>query len=402
MVMLFTIFLSAPVIAATASLSTGKKIDLTDRQIDLLKEQEGVYFFQYSPKRIIRGKLKHWALIELPEELGGGFLIGKHERIEAALNRVGASEASETKQSFESIESPSFHQKKKRPSFLEAELLLNTGYRSDDLDWNIAGDINGNNPNILSELTWKNLESFQLKMEGKSTFNQLLLLRGSLGYSWILDGKNQDSDYLGDDRTFEFSRSNNNADNGNMRDASFGIGWQFNFGRNDFVMAPVIGYSYHEQNLTMTDGNQTIPPSGPFPGLDSTYETEWKGPFIGLDFIWRTDGRHEVKPEMETYLRLEYHIADFYAEADWNLRSDFAHPKSFEHEADGHGIILNAGIKFLFNSNWLFSVSLDYHNWDTDPGTDRTFFSNGNILETQLNEVNWTSYAIMAGIAFYF
>ncbi|MBT8351294.1 MAG: TonB-dependent receptor, partial [Deltaproteobacteria bacterium] len=273
---------------------------------------------------------------------------------------------------------------------------MSTGYRVDDLDWNIAGDINGNNPNIISELTWNDLESFQLKVVGKTTFHQLFMLRGSLVYSWILNGENQDSDFLGDDRTLEFSRSNNNSDEGNIRDASFGTGWQFSFGRTDFVMAPVIGYSYHEQNLTMTDGNQTVanppvtPDFGPFSGLDSTYETEWKGPFIGLDFTFRRDEKSKIKPDMETFLRLEYHLVDFYAEADWNLRTDFAHPKSFEHEADGHGFILNTGIKFLFNSNWLLNLNLDYQNWSTDPGTDRTFFSNGTIGETRLNEVNWT------------
>lgn len=43
-------------------------------------------------------------------------------------------------------------------------------------------------------------------------------------YIWIFDGVNQASGYAGDDRTLEFSRSNNNSDEGNMLDASFRIG----------------------------------------------------------------------------------------------------------------------------------------------------------------------------------
>jgi len=31
---------------------------------------------------------------------------------------------------------------------------LQLGYRADSLDWNIAGDTNGQNPNILSETQW--------------------------------------------------------------------------------------------------------------------------------------------------------------------------------------------------------------------------------------------------------
>ena len=400
-VILLAVFISALAIAAETSLSSGKKLDLTARQVELLKEQEGIYFFQYSPKRIISGKLQHWIFLELPEELGGGFLIGKHENVEAALNHVGIGGGNRVIETFERTNSSSFRAKKK-DSFIKTEFLLSTGHRVDDLDFNIAGDINGNNPNIISELTWNDLESFQLNMAGKTTIHQLFMLRGSLAYSWIFDGENQDSDYLGDDRTLENSRSNNNSDEGNMRDASFGIGWQFTFGRSDFVMAPVIGYSYHEQNLTMTDGYQTIPPSGRFSGLDSTYETEWKGPFIGLDFTFRRDEKRKIKPDIETFLRIEYHMADFYAEADWNLRTDFAHPKSFEHEADGYGFILNTGVKFLFNYNWLLNVNLDYQNWSADPGIIRFFNSDGTTSMQQLNEVNWTSYAIMAGIEYHF
>ncbi|NNL42131.1 MAG: hypothetical protein HKO79_06515, partial [Desulfobacterales bacterium] len=114
------------------------------------------------------------------------------------------------------------------------------------------------------------------------------------------------------------------------------------------------------------------------------------------------DEKSKFKPDIETYLRIEYHVVDFYAEADWNLRTDFAHPKSFEHEADGHGFILNTGIKFLFNSNWLLNLNLDYQNWSTDPGIIRFFNADGTRTIQQLNEVNWTSYAIMAGIAFHF
>ena len=395
MAIFFFLFFSAPAIAATATLSSGQNIDLNARQVELLKDQEGIYFFKYPPKRIISGKLIYWVFIELPEELGGGFLIGKPDKMTTAIDTVGAEkEAGQT--------DPSIVRAKKAGSWFQTEFLLSSGYRIDDLDWNIAGDINGNNPNIISELTWKDLESFQLKMAGKTTFQQLLMLRGSLAYSWIFDGENQDSDYLGNDRTLEFSRSNNNSDEGNMLDASFGIGWQFTFGRSDFVMAPVIGYSYHEQNLTMTDGYQTIPPSGPFSGLDSTYETEWKGPWIGLDFTLRTDEKSKIMPEIETFISIEYHWADYYAEADWNLRTDFAHPKSFEHEADGQGFILNTGLKFIFNYNWLLNVNLDYQNWSTDPGIIRFFNADGTTPKQRLNEVNWTSCAIMAGIEYHF
>ncbi len=62
-VILLAVFISAPVIAATLTLSSGENIDITARQVELLKEKEGIYFFEYPPKRIIRGKLQYWVFI---------------------------------------------------------------------------------------------------------------------------------------------------------------------------------------------------------------------------------------------------------------------------------------------------------------------------------------------------
>jgi hypothetical protein len=299
---------------------------------------------------------------------------------------------------------------RKETSTIEAELGLSLGYRVDDLDWNIAGNINGNNPDILSELSWNDLEIFQTRGRAKVLLLERIYLRGTLGYGWILDGEVQDSDFSGNNRTFEFSRSNNSADNGNVLDASVGAGYQFSFALDsfDFGLIPLIGYSYHEQNLTLTDGFQTVsepaiappgiipPPVGPFPGLDSTYETEWNGPWLGLDFI--------AKPSEKLTLSFtfEYHWADYYAEANWNLRTDFAHPTSFEHEADGEGYIISARWQYFFAQNWAVNLDFDYQDWSTDSGTDRTFLANGTTIETRLNEVNWTSYDLMLGIAYRF
>jgi hypothetical protein len=45
------------------------------------------------------------------------------------------------------------------------------------------------------------------------------------------------------------------------------------------------------------------------------------------------------------------------------------------------------------------SISLNgnYQKWDTDPGTDKTFFADGSTVTIPLNEVNWESWAIMLG-----
>ncbi len=291
---------------------------------------------------------------------------------------------------------------------IEAEIGLSAGYREDEFDWNIAGNSNGNNPNVLSELTWDDLQIFQIGVRAKTVIGRGFYLRGKFDYGWILDGDNQDSDFAGDDRTLEWSRSNNNADDDDVLDASLGIGYQFRLAKDKCRVTPLVGYSYHEQNLRLTDGVQTVsepglappgvtpPPLGPFAGLDSKYEAEWKGPWVGLDV--------SVRPteKLTMTATFEYHWADYEAKAKWNLRTDLDQPKSFTHDADGEGVVASLGLAYAVVKKCSLNLTFDYQDWSTDPGTDKTFFADGTTAKTRLNEVNWESYAVMLGVSYRF
>jgi hypothetical protein len=279
---------------------------------------------------------------------------------------------------------------------LQTRLSLDLGFRSDDLDWNIAGDSNGNNPNILSELTWDDLKINQLRFSAQWEIVGRVYIETNASYGQIYEGENQDSDYLGDDRTLEFSRSNNNADDGHVWDLSFGIGPTFDFGLDYFTTTPLLGLSVHSQKLIMTDGYQTIPATGSFSGLDSSYETLWYGPWIGINL--------ELKAGEPVWLHFgfQYHWASYYAQADWNLRDDFEHPKSFEHETDGTGVVIELGAT-IFIKKWIsVDLAFDYSKWETNEGTDRVFFADGRVGKTQLNRVRWSSRNVSAGVSFHF
>jgi hypothetical protein len=285
---------------------------------------------------------------------------------------------------------------------ITTEMDIDAGVRLDNLDWNIAGNINGTNPDVLSELTWSDLWIVQLRASGKAMLNESFLIRTFAGYGWIVDGNNQDSDYAGPDRTYEFSRSNNSADDGSVLDASIGFGYQFRPRNGRFRIAPLVGYSYHEQNLRMQDGFQTLDPygiigqTGPFPGLDSSYDARWMGPWAGIDMSL------DYGRKLAFLVSLELHLADYDAEADWNLRQDFAHPVSFTHEADGFGIVTSLGGQYTVNSDLSLGLTQHFQFWTTEAGTDRTYFSDGTIAATQLNEVNWESTDLMLNATYRF
>jgi hypothetical protein len=285
------------------------------------------------------------------------------------------------------------------------------GYRVDALDWNIAGDNNGHNPNVLSELTWKDLRIYQFGVAGNVEFAGPAAtafspcLRTVVGYGVIFSGENQDSDYLGDNRTLEFSRSNNSADSGNVLDLSLAGGGKIHFRDSRYTLTPLVGFSYYAQNLTVRNGYQTISdpalvpevaPPGPFSGLHSTYEASWYGPWTGVDAT--------AAPGQDWLLSagIELHQLIYQAEGNWNLRSDLAHPKSFEHEGNGFGLIGRLSSNYALTSRLELIVAAEFRRFALRDGTARIFLADGRQGTTQLNEVNWESQQLTAGVLYHF
>jgi hypothetical protein len=122
-------------------------------------------------------------------------------------------------------------------------------------------------------------------------------------------------------------------------------------------------------------------------------------PWIGIDLRFKAREIKTFAHRFETYFTYEYHWADFDAEADWNLRDDFAHPKSFKHDTDGNGYVIGAGFNFVLHQHWALNFNFDYQDWSTDDGTIKFFLADGTTHKQQLNEVNWTSYALSLGLS---
>lgn len=296
-----------------------------------------------------------------------------------------------------------------------ADLELKVGGRVDQVDWNIAGNLAGNSPNIISELTWEDLEIIELITQGRVVmFNDRApfggMVKGRINYGEIRSGINQDSDFGLNDRTNEFSRSNNRADEGEVWDLTVGIGPVFHTANRKLVISPLAGFAYHTQDLTIHDGYQTISEDNPFSssvtddpptvgliaGLASSYETKWRSVWAGVDL------ELQPSPSLALLGSVEFHSAEFEAEANWNLRSDFNHPVSFTHEsAEAAGVVVGFGARFG-GENLLLSLDFCYQKWQAQDGTDKTYLSSGSTSLTALNEVNWESSSITAGLTLRF
>lgn len=319
------------------------------------------------------------------------FLLGMpHAAAEEAATQAGGSirvkdEETQLAQRFalrEAVESP-------------FEYSVSVGDRRDDLRWSIANGV----VNIASEVEWKDTRSTQLRAAARMNLGYGWLVRGNYSTGAVKSGRNRDSDYAGSDRTQEYSRSDSRS-GGALRDASIGLGWKFKAVDLDsgggLSLIPLVGLSIHQQSLTMYEGQQTIPATGALNGLNNSYNAQWKGSWAGLDARWEFGGNWTLKASFEQ------HRADYTAEADWNLRTDLAHPVSFKHVANGRGTVVSMGVEYRFSRNFLMGAQFDRQKWETWSGYDQTNFAYGGTAYYTLNPVSWNSTVTSLALIYQF
>jgi hypothetical protein len=257
---------------------------------------------------------------------------------------------------------------------------------------------------VLSELQWKNVEGYQFlpKVEYTQKKGSLkgLNLQGSVNKSITTGGDNQDSDYAGDNRTAEFSRSNNNADAGHAEGFKASVGYAFDFNdsrkRTLARFTTLVGYAMQNQKFVLRDGNQTIPATGSFAGLRSSYDMEIRAPFIGAELTSNFSEHHHLK------IRGEYMYGNYEGTGNWNLRGDLAHPDSYEQKAHGNGYLVSAQYGWQFSPRAQLTLSSTYNYFKTNDGKDKVFFSNGTTGITRFNEAQFRSIDYMAGLNYKF
>lgn len=244
---------------------------------------------------------------------------------------------------------------------------LGLGYRSDELDWRSKLG-----PQAHTQEKWRNLDSLRLAGEMHMTTPIRLTFQGGLAYTWVLAGRTIHSDSISS-LDHEALRFPGNADDGHVFEVTGGLGYRFAPAAwlTRPYLEPIVGYAYRKQNLHAQD----------FPGFDGhyRYRAEWYGPWLGLRL--GIEGQ-----DWGLFGQGEYHFASYRAEGDWKGEN-----REIRHNADGFGIVVQAGGSYRLFDQLALRLTFDFERWQTDPGKDRTEFSDGTSIRTRLQEVNWRS-----------
>lgn len=298
---------------------------------------------------------------------------------------------------------------------VNSKIDIGAGYRQDHFEWELAGNKGG--PPVMSRLTWKELRIFDVAGCFKKITCNDLYFRASGDYGRIFHGKNRDSDYrMNGDKVEEYTRFDNNGGEGNVWDASAGMGYFFRTDICPLRLAPLVGYSVHKQNLELYDGYQSIMldipdyPGHHFKGLHSKYRALWHGPWGGADLYYHCNDR------ITLVSTLEYHWLRYNASGHWNLREDFA--GDFHQSGYGHGFLGTFGADYNFICGLYMGAHISYNYFHLSNGKDRTpvyesrvaeesSISSGSrpkviTYEGKMKSVKWRSASFIFTIGYHF
>lgn len=272
------------------------------------------------------------------------------------------------------------------------------GFRKDKFEWSIAGE--GDFPNVLSELQWKDLRIAQIGGRASYVSCRNYVLYVAAEYGRIYHGHVVDADFFDDDKTNLFSLARMNAGKGHVYDLSTAAGYRITSTCGRFVGVVLAGYSQHAQYLHLFDGRQIFefaPCDQRILGLNSTYTTKWYGPWIGVDF--------EARVERCAFLfgGFEWHMLAYRGHGNWNLRPDIGR---FDHKAYGQGYVARLGGKWEIWNNWSLGVVGSYRMFRTRHGHEKLCFNDPNLgpirVRLRFNGAQWHTYAISGIISWRF
>jgi len=265
------------------------------------------------------------------------------------------------------------------------QLSLSSGYQRENFHWSIAGNTNGQNPNIYSELKWEDVDGTAYNSSLQYNVWNKVMLYGSYSRVSVRSGAVSDIDYSQDNRTDPVYNETFSDNKGSTSAWAAGVGYQL-FNNDLFSLTPYIGYTGNIQNLDIVDE------TGQIAGLNSSYQANWKGGFVKVISsvkIWRS---------LKACVDVTYNQTHYNSQGDWNLINEFAHPVSYRQVADGYGI--NTGAQLSYNLVRRLSIfaGFNYFNWETGNGTDTLYLATGEADKTQFNAAFRNGYQVSGGL----
>lgn len=268
-------------------------------------------------------------------------------------------------------------------------LLLSGGpiYNLSDLQWSIAGNLNGQLPNILSELAFHDIHALGYFVEIGYEPVRCISIYTSYANLSTISGTGMDMDYNQDNRsnpTFSETFVSNLGKSEGLK-----AGATYSFIRTTKMNASAgLAYVSHNQTFYLLGTS--------FDGLNSTYTPTSQGAEVSIDLTYHL---------FKTILidgSIGYSSIKYKAHANWNLIDVFQHPISFRQESNGSAIKGTLGLEYFFSPTLSLKLKGGFGKLRTNTGLDTSYLNSGHTFDTQFNGAEWKDFSGTLGINFRF
>ena len=265
------------------------------------------------------------------------------------------------------------------------EFNLTDGYQRENFHWSIAGNSNGQSPNVFSELKWTKLSGQSVEASLQYNAYQRFNIYADYARQFITSGSVNDSDYSTDNRTGNTYNETFDAGKGSTQGWALGAGYKL-VDNEQFSFITYAGYSDNRHSLYLYgSGNR-------FPNLNSSYQTKWKGVFIKAIASLKLTEKLKVNTDI-TYNQVGYN-----ALGNWNLITTFQHPVSYRHHANGYGLNMNGALAYSITNHIAIQAGSGYLHWQTGNGTDELYLNSGEVNKTQMNGAYRNGFRVFGGV----
>ncbi len=275
---------------------------------------------------------------------------------------------------------------------IRAALGVQSWFSSADAKWKIS--IPYSTGRLESELNFNNIDSPLIIFFGAGKLSDSVSFDLVYGTGSIAGGRAIDTDRFIPDVGAGSVLSESSSDiTGDVR--MLGGNIYFNNSRlarpKEGRWGIVAGFLHYEDNLTIRNGTQTVPPLGPFGGLDSSYDFSWTAVRIGI-----TRQAALAKSFFYSGVLSVYPYAVYRGEGYWNLRTTGPNafraqsPNFIQESSNGYGYDAALELVYAFSENAELSAGYRYFYLYARNGTDTTYFADGTEYVDRLDWVTVT------------
>lgn len=237
--------------------------------------------------------------------------------------------------------------------------------------WSIAGNEQGLNPDILSELRFSKLKRTGLRFEGNYQLSPRMALNASAGRQYGFAGQVTDIDYAGNNRSLPVALHKFRSSRNNTADYQL----QYHCGilrKQSLSVTAIAGYFIYKATYQTQDWSRS--------NIAGIYNAQWRGPLLGMAL------RIALPQNWALQAGINGQNHAYKASANWIYRTDFSHPLSFTHRANGWGVDGSLGLNYQLSPRFDLQLSSFLQQWKTGHGSDRLYMADGRQVSTRMNE----------------